>query len=357
DTEAFEAQQDEWDLPDPTDDELGEILREIYDEAAPEERAGLIGLLFDAEDLGPVADAVDYDELFETGRTTVGPVTMSDDGGTRTFEQTELVLTDLEEQFVETPPGDVADEAYRRYIEIAADDAGIDLDFETSFGNLRSYLFEPDGGSKGLVLLLHGWTGDARAMAAFVEPLREHGWTALIPDLPGHGASFGPGSDANLSALAVKEMLESRALTPDHFIGHSFGGGVAGLLAIHGVVPKQFACISSPSTLQSVTNDFCNAFALSSACVRRFQALVTRDFGFGMEEVDALKIWPERPTDILVLHAPDDAEVDFAEAERNARLPNARPEPMPGLGHREIVYHPDSVGRAVAHIDGAGSTA
>lgn len=218
---------------------------------------------------------------------------------------------------------------------------------DTPVGRLRAFRFRPDHTPVARVLLLHGWTADARAMGAFVAPMMAAGMEALIPDLPAHGGSEGKGTDAPWSALGVKALLEEIGFEPDHFVGHSFGGGVAGMLALGGVVPRRAVCIASPARLRAVTDDFCEAFGLTPACQKRFEALVEKAANWRIDDLDADHIWPDKPTRMLVLHAPDDEEVAFSEAEALDRLPNARLIPMPGLGHRRIVYDDLSVGAAM----------
>ena len=220
---------------------------------------------------------------------------------------------------------------------------------ETPEGRLRAFRFRPKGEPKGLVLLLHGWTADARAMAGFVEPLLAAGWSALIPDMPAHGDSFGKTTDAPHSARAVIAILDGAR--PDRIIGHSFGGGVMGMLATYGVTAPRAVSIASPSNIASSTDDFCAAFAMPPAAKARFIALVDEASGVPHADLDGLRIWPDQPTEMLILHAPDDAEVDFSEAERLAALPNARLLPLPGLGHRRIVYDETSVSAAIAFIE------
>lgn len=217
-------------------------------------------------------------------------------------------------------------------------------------GVLRAYLFSSGKQDAPLALLLHAWTADARAMAAFVAPLTEAGYDILIPDMPAHGASSGKEVDAPAAARAITEMLAAERRTPDIFIGHSFGGGVAGLLADTGTVPRRFVCIASPSRLSAVTNDFVTAFGMTKRCQARFETLIEHSSGMTIDHLDGLRIWPDQPTEILILHAPEDPEILFAEAERLATMPNVRLMPMPGLGHREIVYHDTSIAAALAFV-------
>ena len=245
------------------------------------------------------------------------------------------------------------DTGQRDLLTIAAGilDDGDALDIEVAGGSLRFYRFRPEA-PIGSVLLLHGWTADSRAMAAFVEPLLKAEYEAVLIDLPGHGDSFGDGTDVGIAASAVLEGMAQLDLAPDAVIGHSYGGGVACMLAHLGFAPKRFACIASPCAIRSITDDFCAAFNLSPATKEWFEQIVADDLGMPLADLDAVKIWPERDTKILILHAPDDAEVDFWNAERIATLPDASLQAMPGLGHREIVYRPASVQAAVAFVTG-----
>ncbi|MEO1613209.1 MAG: alpha/beta fold hydrolase, partial [Pseudomonadota bacterium] len=221
---------------------------------------------------------------------------------------------------------------------------------DTPSGRMRAYRFRPEGDPVARVLLLHGWTADARAMGAFVEPLRAAGMEALIPDLPAHGGSDGDETDAPASGRATKALMEALDFAPDYMIGHSFGGGVAGVLATLGVVPKRAAAIASPCRLRRITDDFIAAFGLPESAATRFEKLVAETSGWPIDDLDGYRIWPDKPTEMLVLHAPDDEEVDYAEALDLEKLPNATLTPMPGLGHRKIVYDDASVGAAIAFI-------
>lgn len=227
---------------------------------------------------------------------------------------------------------------------------GEEVRADTPEGRVRAFRFRPAEAPVARVLLLHGWTADARAMGAFVGPLREAGMEALIPDLPAHGGSDGDETDAPASGRAVAALMRTLDFAPDHVIGHSFGGGVAGVLATMGVVPKRAVAIASPCRLRRITDDFIAAFGLPAPAARRFGALVEARSGWRIDDLDGHRIWPDKPTRMLVLHAPDDEEVDYAEALELGKLPNVILRPMPGLGHRRIVYDDVSVGEAVKFI-------
>lgn len=227
---------------------------------------------------------------------------------------------------------------------------GEELWADTPSGRMRAYRFSPEGEPTARVLLLHGWTADARAMGAFVEPLLAAGMEALIPDLPAHGGSDGEETDAPTSGLAVAAMVDQLGFAYDHIIAHSFGGGVAGVLASMDREPQRMVAIASPCRLTRITGDFAEAFGLPDACRMRFETLIERSSGWSVDDLDGMKIWPEKATRVLILHAQDDEEVDFEEALTLENLPNATLTPMPGLGHRRIIYDNESVGAAMGFI-------
>ncbi len=223
---------------------------------------------------------------------------------------------------------------------------------ETPEGRIHALRFAPPPGAPE-ALLLHAWTADARAMAAFVAPLRAAGFGVTIPDLPAHGGSFGSGTDAPASARAVRALLDQLAIRPEFWLTHSFGGGVAGMLAAAGLAPRRFACIASPSRLRYITDAFIDAFALAPRAAAAFEGEVERAAGCEIDAVDGLRIWPGQPTEILLLHAPGDEEIEFSEAERLATMPNARLHPLPGLGHRDVLWRPECIEPAIGFLTGA----
>ncbi|MEO0492150.1 MAG: HAMP domain-containing sensor histidine kinase [Actinomycetota bacterium] len=134
--DEFAERQEELGLPEPQPDQLADLVREVFEEADLFDQASMIGQWFDERGLGAVADDIDYAELFDNGATVAGPVEVEDEDGEdgfRTFEETELFLDDLVDELVGDPPQDLGDEAYRRFVERAADDAGVELEFETTY--------------------------------------------------------------------------------------------------------------------------------------------------------------------------------------------------------------------------------
>ncbi len=103
-------------------------------------------------------------------------------------------------------------------------------------------------GSGEPVIVLHGFTGSAEAMAPLAERL--HGWRRIAVDLVGHGRSPSP---ADLAPYSVEAMADAVGLLaagipdwPCHVIGYSMGGRVAlALAAAHPRACRSLTLISA----------------------------------------------------------------------------------------------------------------
>lgn len=92
------------------------------------------------------------------------------------------------------------------------------------------------------VVLLHGFTGCARAMAGIADGLRDS-YRVISLDLVGHGQSDSPSDPAAYTmprcAGQVASVLDALELPPAHLIGYSMGGRVA--LSLCASQPKRVA--------------------------------------------------------------------------------------------------------------------
>ncbi|PTM40720.1 alpha/beta fold hydrolase [Bosea sp. 124] len=214
-------------------------------------------------------------------------------------------------------------------------------------GSVTAYLFEPPAIAEPepapTVILLHGWTGEAAFMSAFVAPLLRAGFRVVAFDLPAHGQSTG--AELNLPIGVASLAAVARAFAPVHaIVAHSFGGSIA-LAALAGTVPaqprvtaKRLAMISPPSSMAQVTRQFGTTIGLGRRGQAALAARIHSVAGVpvaAFEGVDQLARFGG-PT--LLVHCRDDKEVPFADAEALAEAgPFIRLESMQGLGHRRIL--------------------
>ncbi|MEM9038422.1 MAG: HAMP domain-containing sensor histidine kinase [Actinomycetota bacterium] len=130
----FQVQQDLFGFPDPTDEELRDLMDATFFEAELDSQRFLLAETVAAVENEPVAERVDYDALIDDGFVTVDEFEFLDEEDrTDTFDETEFFLDDLVASMIEDPPEDLFDEAYRRYVIEEADEAEVELEFETAF--------------------------------------------------------------------------------------------------------------------------------------------------------------------------------------------------------------------------------
>jgi pimeloyl-ACP methyl ester carboxylesterase len=235
----------------------------------------------------------------------------------------------------------------------------------TSEGDVQAYVFEPEGGTgRGAsVLLVHGWTGEASFMTAFAEHFRKRGLRAVLFDLPAHGKSAGERTSLIACAHVVREIAE--ALGPiDYVVGHSLGG-MAALVAGGGGPPMpraypflDYVLVAVPNRFSQVTRKFGQELALSPAAQRAYERRLERIAHRKVEDFTGVNLLAATAQPALLLHARDDADVEFSNAEEIAAAYSpARLQPCDDLGHRKILYAPPVVRSAAAyllrHRDGA----
>jgi pimeloyl-ACP methyl ester carboxylesterase len=226
-------------------------------------------------------------------------------------------------------------------------DAATRLSVPFPCGSVAAHVFEPAAGSADAplrsVILLHGWTGEAAFMSAFVAPFQQAGFRVVAFDLPAHGQSTGrqlnvPIGVASLAAVA-------RAFAPVHaIVAHSFGGSIA-LAALAGTVPAQprveaqrLALLGSPASMTEVARWFGATVGLGKRGQQALEARIHDVAGVPVSDFEGKTQLARfrRPT--LLLHCRDDREVPFAHAQALAEAgPFVRLEALQKLGHRRIL--------------------
>jgi pimeloyl-ACP methyl ester carboxylesterase len=78
------------------------------------------------------------------------------------------------------------------------------------------------------IVFIHGAGMDGTAWQLPARWFAHHGWSVLVPDLPGHGRSAGP-ARASVAAMVdfVEALLKAQGVTSAALVGHSMGGAIA----------------------------------------------------------------------------------------------------------------------------------
>ncbi|WP_192644941.1 alpha/beta fold hydrolase [Bosea sp. OAE506] len=246
-------------------------------------------------------------------------------------------------------------------------EAGTPLSVPFPCSSVAARLFEPpqrDGvGTLPCVILLHGWTGQAAVMAAFIKPLLKAGLRVVAFDLPAHGDSTGatldlPTGVASLAAVA-------RAVGPvEAIVAHSFGGSIA-LAALAGTLPAQprivarrLVLIAPPSSMREVAGWFGARIGLGPRGLQALEARIHTVAGVPVTAFAGAAQLQRYGGPTLLLHCRDDREVPFAHAQALADAgPFVRLEAQNGLGHRRILTAPRVVALVADFVTGRAEPA
>jgi pimeloyl-ACP methyl ester carboxylesterase len=227
----------------------------------------------------------------------------------------------------------------------------------SSVGDIPTYEYAPEGEVNGKsVLLVHGWTSEASFMAAFIEPLRQKGFRVVAFDLPAHGHSRRRW--ANLIDCAHAFHAVATSTGPfDSVVAHSLGGLIA-LMVADGAAPivgparaGRYVLIATPNRLEEFTQDFSHHEGLSETARRSFERHLERIGHRKIETVSAAQYLKVSGRPAMVVHARDDQQVPFSNAEEIvAAHPDAVFHPVDGFGHAGVIFAPPVVRAVRAYL-------
>ncbi len=92
---------------------------------------------------------------------------------------------------------------------------------------------------------LHGITANAGAFTQPAHRLAALGWQVVAPDMRGHGESGRGDGDFSFASL-LGDIAAAVPATPDVLIGHSFGGTLAQLAVLQGLIRPKALVLEDP---------------------------------------------------------------------------------------------------------------
>jgi pimeloyl-ACP methyl ester carboxylesterase len=228
----------------------------------------------------------------------------------------------------------------------------------TTEGAIQAYVFEPDAATapRGGVLIAHGWTSEASFMAVFAEQLRRTGFRVVTFDQPGHGKSEQRHASLVDCSRALVQVAE--ALGPVRYaVAHSMGG-LAVLMAGEGEAPmprpcpfERYVLVSTPNQFTAITREFADELGLDDWGLRAFERHLQRIAHRTVASFSAVNLLSAIDRPALILHARDDTEVPFRNAEEiRAACPRAELRAFDGLGHRNILFAPPVIRAAISYL-------
>jgi pimeloyl-ACP methyl ester carboxylesterase len=201
----------------------------------------------------------------------------------------------------------------------------------------------PNVPKQGKALVIHGWRSRTDLMAPMIKDLTEHGWEVTGLDLPGHGGSSGRRLNLKLGVEAANAATDW--LGPfELVIGHSFGG-LVGINAVTGGIAgtkrlpaARLVTISAPNSMPDLFARVGRFFGLGKRAQAAMEARIHVVAGRPLTDFVSSSQIKAFDGDVLVIHAPDDREVAFSEAEAVIEAnPRIALKAFDGLGHRRII--------------------
>jgi pimeloyl-ACP methyl ester carboxylesterase len=227
----------------------------------------------------------------------------------------------------------------------------------TGVGEIQTYVLEPKGRCAASVLLVHGWAGEAAFMIAFADYMCRRRVRSVLLDLPAHGRSAGRQTNLMDCAHAVRDT--ARAMGPIQFaIAHSIGG-LAALVAGEGRHPmpgpysfEAYALLAMPDRFADVTRRYGDQQGLSPGALKAFERRLEQLAQRTIADFTGSNLLAATGRPTLLLHAHDDQEVPFEDAERLvASAPSVELKAFDGVGHRMLLYAPPVVRAAAAFLE------
>ncbi|MDQ1043324.1 alpha/beta fold hydrolase [Streptomyces sp. V4I2] len=101
-------------------------------------------------------------------------------------------------------------------------------------GRIRLFCTGLGAADATALLLVHGWGGDGREWSPHAEALADR-FRVVVPDLRGHGRSEVPAESNTPAEMAsdLAALIDELGTGPVVAVGHSMGGQVVNLLAVH----------------------------------------------------------------------------------------------------------------------------
>lgn len=210
---------------------------------------------------------------------------------------------------------------------------------------VATHVFQPQNQASGgqKVLIVHGYRSRSDHMIALADALVAAGHTAVCLDLPGHGASTGKTLHLGKAVEAIDAAWRQHGPF-DAFVGHSFGGpsvmaaAAGSILHVPQRRPDRIVTIAAPSNMADVFRWAGKLMGLGAAAQNAFERQVLRFAGRPLSEFRVDRMMHDFPVRTLVIHAEDDKEVAFSNAEAISRIgPHVTLMKANGFGHRRIV--------------------
>ncbi len=189
-------------------------------------------------------------------------------------------------------------------------------------------------GTKGKVLLVHGWESNTFRWHDLIEKLRKSDFEIHAFDAPGHGESSGTYLPIPLYQKILQFIIDH--YRPEHLIGHSVGGLTILYNEYEHPSPsiEKIVTIASPSEFYEIMAHYQKLLNFNQRVLSGLNTYVQRTFGFEIQELSTSNFVRTNTKKGLLFHDKSDQNTPYHASERvHANWKGSRLISTEGLGH------------------------
>jgi len=243
------------------------------------------------------------------------------------------------DEVCDTAAGALPDRLAHEWLETAAHDVWIE-----SFDGLKLHGLRIHADTSRYAILAHGYTANGQSMASFGKHFFDMGFTVLLPDMRGHGASegyyIGMGWHDRLDMLQWIDGIVKREPGAEILLFGISMGGATVMMTAGEALPPNVKAIVEDCGYTSVWDEFSGQlraqFGLPPFPMMQVASMVIKArAGFWLKEASAVKQVAQSATPILFIHGEEDNFVPFwmLDALYNAASCEKERLAIPGAGH------------------------
>lgn len=190
-------------------------------------------------------------------------------------------------------------------------------------------------GSKGTILLLHGWDSNSFRWKDLIELLRQDDYNIISIDAPAHGASGNKIFNAPLYSRCINEVVKT--FEPSIIVGHSVGGTAAAIALKNHKLPtiKKLALLGAPSNLDISVGNYVKIMKYRNRVHKAINRYYLKHFNHLPEYYCVENFYKNIKPQGLIIHDRRDNIISYKEALDIHRVyKNSELKKTIGLGHR-----------------------
>lgn len=184
-------------------------------------------------------------------------------------------------------------------------------------GRLRAWSF----GKGPIVILIHGWGGQASQMSILASEISKQGFRSIIFDVSGHGNDPDNYTQWDYFIRDIVDVSQSLDDEVYAYIGHSAGGMTMMAAHHHGrIIGEKFICICAPSYPFPPVRGVRNRINPRESLIRLFKGGIGAQFEIPWQELKSSHFYTAPKTELKLIYDKKDKFVPHTEGDKLHQL-------------------------------------